>query len=319
MLSCIVLNLFWMGCYLECVDIVVCLLDVGVCIILLLNIDEGYCNEWELLLWVVGVQIFFVECYGDQINQENIESWLFFDMGNLFLVVFCFEWVCEGGWIVCIVLISQVWDVLNIVYQELCQLQCQFCDKLDMVMLIDFIMCYSFMVCGVINVMQLCNDGWYFINLGYLLECVDVILWLLDVKYYVLLLWVEFVGLGLDNYQWQVILCVLLVYWFFYWVYGGEIMVVKVVDFLILNGESLCLLLIFLYEVVWNFDGLVCCYGEDVFLVVLKQVWQMLELLMVCDIEVIFDEGLYEFLIWFIGEIGVILNVVYEDYFSGWM
>ena len=37
------------------------------------------------------------------------------------------------------------------------------------------------------------------------------------------------------------------------------------------------------------------------------------------DIDAIFDEGLHEFLTWFIGEIGAISDAVHDDYFSGRM
>ena len=48
--------------------------------------------------------------------------------------------------------------------------------------------------------------GYCFLNLGFALERADNSARLLDVKYYVLLPSVDFVGSGLDNYQWQVLL-----------------------------------------------------------------------------------------------------------------
>ena len=60
-------------------------------------------------------------------------------------------------------------------------------------------------------------------------------------------------------------------------------------------------------------------YGEDVPSAASKQARQTLESLMARNIEAIFDEGLHEFLTWFIGEIGAISNAVHEDYFSGRM
>lgn len=319
MLSRTASNLFWMGRHLERADTAARLLDVGARITLLPNTDEGYRNEWESLLRAAGAQIPFAERYGDQINQENVESWLFFDADNPSSVASCIERAREGGRIVRTALTSQVWDALNTAYQELRQLQRQPRDKLDTAMLTDFTTRHSSTVRGAINATQLRNDGWHFINLGYSLERADATSRLLDVKYYVLLPRVEFVGSGLDNYQWQVILRALSAHRSFHWAYGGEITAAKVADFLILNGESPRSLLTSLYEAVWNLDGLVRRYGEDVPSAASKQARQTLESLMARNIEAIFDEGLHEFLTWFIGEIGAISNAVHEDYFSGRM
>ncbi|SMO68584.1 alpha-E domain-containing protein [Paracoccus laeviglucosivorans] len=318
MLSRTAANLFWMGRHLERADTAARLLDVGARITLLPNTDEGYRNEWESLLRASGAQQPFAERYGDQINQENIESWLFFDGDNPSSVASCLERAREGGRIVRTALTSQVWDALNTAYQELRQMQRRR-GKVDAAELTDFTMRHSSTVRGAINATQLRNDGWHFINLGYSLERADATSRLLDVKYYVLLPRVEFVGSGLDNYQWQVILRALSAHRAFHWAYGGEITAAKVADFLILNGESPRSLLTSLYEAVWNLDGLVRRYGEGVPANASERARQTLESLMARDIEAIFDEGLHEFLTWFIGEIGSISTAVHEDYFSGRM
>ena len=105
----------------------------------------------------------------------------------------------------------------------------------------------------------------------------------------------------------------------FHWAYGGDITASKVADFLILNGESPRSLLTSLYEAVWNLDGLVRRYGEGVPATASVKARQTLESLMARDIDAIFDEGLHEFLTWFIGEIGAISDAVHDDYFSGRM
>ena len=216
-------------------------------------------------------------------------------------------------------LTSQVWDALNTAYQELRDLKRQPRETVDTAMLTDFTTRHGSTVRGAINATQLRSDGWHFINLGYSLERADATSRLLDVKYFVLLPRVEFVGSGLDNYQWQVILRALSAHRAFHWAYGGDITASKVADFLILNGESPRSLLTSLYEAVWNLDGLVRRYGEGVPATASVKARQTLESLMARDIDAIFDEGLHEFLTWFIGEIGAISDAVHDDYFSGRM
>ena len=274
-------------------------------------------NEWESLLRASGAQGPFAERYGDAINQENIESWLFFDHDNPSSVASCIERAREGGRIVRTALTSQVWDALNVAYQELRKIEKMPRDKIDMAELTDFTTRSASTVRGAINATQLRNDGWHFMNLGYCLERADATARLLDVKYFVLLPRIEFVGSGLDTYQWQVILRALSAHRAFHWAYGGDITAGKVADFLILNGESPRSLLTSLYEAVWNLDGLVRRYGEKVPATASVKARQTLESLMARDIDAIFDEGLHEFLTWFIAEIVSISNAVNDDYFSG--
>ncbi|KGJ11258.1 alpha-E domain-containing protein (plasmid) [Paracoccus versutus] len=319
MLSRTAANLFWMGRHLERAETAARLLDVGARITLLPNTAEGYRNEWESLLRASGAQAAFAERYGDEITQENIESWLFFDHANPASVASCIERAREGGRIVRTALTSQVWDALNMAYQELRALERQPRARLDTAMLTDFTTRHGSTVRGAINATQLRNDGWHFVNLGYSLERADATARLLDVKYFVLLPRVEFVGSGLDNYQWQVILRALSAHRAFHWAYGGEVTAGKVADFLILNGESPRSLLTSLYEAVWHLDGLVRRYGAEVPASASGRAHETLEQLMARDIEAIFDEGLHEFLSWFINELASISNAVHDDYLSGRM
>lgn len=319
MLSRTAANLFWMGRHLERAETAARLLDVGARITLLPNTEEGYRNEWESLLRASGAQGPFSARYGDAVTQENLESWLFFDCDNPSSVASCIDRAREGGRIVRTALTSQVWDALNTAYQELRQLRAAPRGNLDTAMLTDFTTRHASTVRGAINATQLRNDGWHFINLGYSLERADATSRLLDVKYFVLLPRVEFVGSGLDNYQWQVILRALSAHRAFHWAYGGDITAAKVADFLILNGESPRSLLTSLYEAVWNLDGLVRRYGDSAPATASVKGREVLDSLMARDIEAIFDEGLHEFLTWFIGEISAVSNAVNDDYFSGRM
>ena len=45
----------------------------------------------------------------------------------------------------------------------------------------------------------------------------------MDVKYYVLLPRVDYVGSGLDNYQWTTLLRAMAAHRAFHWAYGGEV------------------------------------------------------------------------------------------------
>lgn len=316
MLSRTASNLYWMGRNLERAETAARLLDVGQRITLLPNTELGYQNEWNSLLQASGTSALFLQKYGE-ITQEKIEEFIFFDRDNPSSVASCLERAREAGRIVRTALTSQVWDALNVAYQELRKIERQPRAKLDTAGLTDFTTSHTSTVRGAINATQLRNDGWHFMNLGYSIERADATARLLDVKYFVLLPRIEFVGSGLDSYQWQVILRALSAHRAYHWAYGGDITAAQVADFLILNGESPRALITSLYEAVWHLEGLARRYGESVPTEARDKAREVLAALEARNIEMIFDEGLHEFLSWFIREMATISNLVHQDYLMG--
>lgn len=316
MLSRTASNLYWMGRNLERAETAARLLDVGQRITLLPNTELGYQNEWNSLLQASGTSDLFRQKYGE-ITQEKIEEFIFFDHDNPSSVASCLERAREAGRIVRTALTSQVWDALNVAYQELRKIERQPRAKLDTAGLTDFTTSHTSTVRGAINATQLRNDGWHFMNLGYSIERADATARLLDVKYFVLLPRIEFVGSGLDSYQWQVILRALSAHRAYHWAYGGDITATQVADFLILNGESPRALITSLYEAVWHLEGLARRYGDSVPTEARDKAREVLAALQARDIEMIFDEGLHEFLSWFIREMATISNLVHQDYLMG--
>lgn len=316
MLSRTAANLFWMGRHLERAETAARLLDVGLRITLTPNTEEGYQNEWKSLLRASGTANLFVSKYPEA-NQENIEEFMFFDRANPSSVVSCFEAAREGGRIVRTALTSQVWDALNTAYQELRQIERAPRGQREMADLTDFTTRSASTVRGAINATQLRSDGWHFLNLGYGLERADATARILDVKYFVLLPRIEFVGSGLDSYQWQVILRAMSAHRAYHWAYGGDVTAGRVADFLILNGESPRSLITSLYEAVWHLEGLARRYGEGVPTTGRDKAREVLTTLQNRDIDMIFDEGLHEFLTWFVGEIVTISNLIHQDYLNG--
>ena len=316
MLSRTASNLYWMGRNLERAETAARLLDVGQRITLLPNTELGYQNEWNSLLQASGTSALFLQKYGE-ITQEKIEEFIFFDRDNPSSVARCLERAREAGRIVRTALTSQVWDALNVAYQELRKIERQPRAKLDTAGLTDFTTSHTSTVRGAINATQLRNDGWHFMNLGYSIERADATARLLDVKYFVLLPRIEFVGSGLDSYQWQVILRALSAHRAYHWAYGGDITAAQVADFLILNGESPRALITSLYEAVWHLESLARRYGESVPAEARDKAREVLTALESRNIEMIFDEGLHEFLSWFIREMATISNLVHQDYLMG--
>jgi uncharacterized alpha-E superfamily protein len=307
-------NLMWLARYMGRPETTARLLDVGARIALLPNAGAGYRNEWDALLRAAGSFDAFAQKYGEPV-QRNIESHLFFDRDNPGSIAACITRARENGRIVRTALTTQVWDALNSAFQELKDLERQPRSALDLSQLTEWTMRQSSLLRGAIDASQLRNDGWDFLNIGFNLERADSTARLLDVKYFVLLPGVEFVGSGLDNYQWTTLLRALSAHRAFHWAYGGDVTAAKIAHFLILNRQSPRALIGCVEALNLHLDRLARAYGatspaQEAARALLGEMAEM-------QVEAIFDEGLHEFLSRFIGLVADLSWQVHHAYLSG--
>jgi len=313
MLSRTAENLFWIARYMERAENTARLLEVGARISLLPTI-HGYRSEWDSLLQASGTADGFARKYGDPVAR-NIESYLFFDRDNPSSVVTCMTMARENARIVRTALTTQVWDALNMAFQELKQLERTPRSELELTQLTEWVTRTAALVRGSIGATLLRNDGYDFLNLGYALERADATARLIDVKYYVLLPRVEFVGSGLDNYQWMTLLRALSLHRAFHWSYAGDITPRKIADFLILNPENPRSLVASVEAINTALKRISDRYGRQMDSQI--RAGALMATLAESDVEQIFDEGMHEFLTGFIGEIATLSYQVWENYLTG--
>jgi len=307
-------NLYWIARYLERAETMARLLEVGSRIALLPGSGQGFRNEWDSLLQASGTADGFARKYGDPV-QRNIESYLFFDHDNPSSVASCLTRARENARIVRTALTTQVWDALNSAFQDLRQLERTPRSQAELARLTDWTMRAAALVRGAIEATLLRNDGWDFLHLGYHLERADNTARLMDVKYYVLLPRADFVGSGLDNYQWTTLLRAMSAHRAFHWAYGGEVTAAKIAHFLILNPQCPRSLISCAQGVTGHLDRL--ARGYDRSTPAQHQARALLGRLADTAVDEIFDEGLHDFLTRFIGEIAALGATVHESYLSG--
>ena len=305
-------NLYWIARYMERADTAARLLEVG-SRISLIPTAHGYRSEWDSLLQATGMAAGFAAKYGDPV-QRNLESWLFFDRDNPNSVASCITAARENGRIVRTALTSQVWDAMNTAFQELRGLEAKR-GACELSKLTDWTMKQTAMARGAIDATLLRNDGYNFLNIGYYLERGDSTARLMDVKYYVLLPQVEFVGSGLDNDQWSMLLRALGAHRAFRWAYGGEITAAKIAHFLILNPQSPRALITCVAGMANHLARLAKYYGRET--PAQPAVQDLLKMIETATVETIFDEGLHEFLTRFVGEAARLGAVIHDSYLSG--
>jgi uncharacterized alpha-E superfamily protein len=306
-------NLYWIARYMERAETAARMLEVGARIALLPS-AHGYRNEWDSLLQAMGKTEAFDAKYGEP-AQHNIENFLFFDRDNSSSVASCITSARENGRIVRTALTSQVWDALNTAFQELRSIEQTPRNTLDLSRLTDWAMRHAAMVRGAIDATLLRNDGYNFLNLGYYLERGDATARLMDVKYYVLLPRADYVGSGIDNDQWNMLLRALSSHRAFHWAYGGEVTAAKIADFLILNPQCPRSLKTCVAGMANHLGRIAKLYGTQT--EVQGRVGALLAELEGQSPEQIFEEGLHEFLSRFIRDTAGIAARIHETYLSG--
>lgn len=288
------------------------LLEVGARISLLPT-AQGFRSDWDSLLRASGNLSGYAQKYGPP-DQTHIESYLFFDRDNPNSVASCITNARENGRIIRTALTTQVWDALNTAFQELRQIEASRAGQ-DLSHLTDWVMRQAAMLRGAIDATLLRNDGYNFLNIGYYLERGDSTARLMDVKYYVLLPRADYVGTGLDNDQWSMLLRALSSHRAFHWAYGGEITAAKIAHFLILNPQCPRSLITCVAGMNNHAQRLAKLYGRET--PATHAVARLLAELEGQTTDQIFDEGLHEFLTRYIRQTADLGRVIHDSYLSG--
>ncbi len=309
-------NLFWIARYIERAETNARLLEVGARNAMLPDTGSGRGNrnEWESVLMASGTKARFDAKYGAAV-ERNVETHLFFDADNPSSVSSCFNAARENGRIVRTALTTQVWEALNTAHADLIDLSRQERSSLSTTDLIDWTLRTCSLIRGAGLATQLRNDGYDFTNIGHFLERADSTARILDVKYYVLLPDVAFVGSGLDNYQWRTVLRAMNATRAFHWAYGGEVTAAKIVDFLVLNRQAPRSLINAADGVLHHLLRLETQYGRGC--EAQTRARALVDKLNRTTTEVIFDKGLHQFLREFISDVNALGGVVHQVYLSG--
>ncbi|WP_138467422.1 alpha-E domain-containing protein [Poseidonocella sp. HB161398] len=314
MLSRTAENLYWMARYLERADTMARLVELGTRMRLMPDAVDGFRNEWDSILQASGTADGFERKYKDTV-ERNLVSYLFFDQENPSSVFSCLWQARENARIVRTALTAPVWDALNMAYQEMKEYQRRPRSEMDISEMSEWTTRQTALVQGAMNATMLRNDGYDFLNLGYYIERADNTARLLDVKYYVLLPDAGYVGTGLDNYQWTVILRAMQMHRAFHWAYGGEATAAKILDMLILNPQCPRSILAAVQGVNDHLDRLARGYRKST--EAQTKARNLLAELLETRVSAIFEEGLHEFLERYMREMAALGNAVHSCYLRG--
>jgi uncharacterized alpha-E superfamily protein len=156
------------------------------------------------------------------------------------------------------------------------------------------------------------NDAYWFSRLGIAVERADNTARILDVKYHILLPENATVGGGIDYSQWAAILRTVSALTSYHWVYRQSLKPWLIADLLILNPQMPRSLAACYREIVANLDELAGAYNNPG--PAQRGARAVHRQLSATKIEKIFQSGLHEFIIKFIGDNNALGSAISGQY-----
>ena len=316
MLSRTAENLFWSARYIERADSLARLLEVGYRISLIPNTERGYTNEWESILETSGIKNEYLKKY-KTISKEKIIFFLLFDPENSSSVKNCIKTARENIRMVRTAVTLEVWNAINSSYHELDKNLKDTKNILkELPEIIEWIKKQVNLIRGTILNTQLINDGYDFLILGTYFERADFTARIINVKYFILLPSINYVGGDIDNFQWSLMLRSISSFRAFKWAYGGqEITYTKIIDFLILNMTCPRSLIFSIEKINHHLGRLSKFYKQTS--TSNKKMTLMYKKIKNLNAHKITEIGLHEFLKSFIEEINFVYKKFEQKYFFG--
>lgn len=225
-------GLFWMFRYLERSEYTARLVDAGFRIALTRAAAAD--EEWNSVLATAGVRAAYLERH-ETIEGARIVDFLLRDRTNPASVLWMTEQARMNARLVRTALTREVWEATNECWHTLREALSRPIRETELPALLTLIRQQSALVRGAMHGTMLRNDIYNFCRLGTFLERADNTARILDVKYYVLLPSVSFVGSSLDNVQWETILRTVSAQRAYRWLNRGEVNPMGIAEFLILD------------------------------------------------------------------------------------
>jgi uncharacterized alpha-E superfamily protein len=201
---------------------------------LALTRSDSSADEWASVLLSAGAKQAYLERY-DEYNAANVTDFLLRDPGNPSSVMSSIEAARNNARMVRTALTRETWESINDAWMTIRRMMETRIDSRETPSVLDAIKRETALIRGAFHGTMLRNEIFDFSQLGIFIERADNTARILDVKYYVLLPSISWVGSSLDNYQWESILRSVSAHRSYRWVYEAEYKPANIADFLILN------------------------------------------------------------------------------------
>jgi uncharacterized alpha-E superfamily protein len=302
-------GLYWMNRYIERAENMARLVDAGLRLSLTRTTTPA--EEWASVIVSAGLKAEF-EARHDDATVETVSEFLLRDLTNPSSVMGSIESARSNGRMVRTALTRETWESINEAWMAMKRMLARPVDARELPKVLGAIKRETALIRGAFYGTMLRNEIFDFAQIGTFVERADNTARIIDVKYYVLLPSLSWVGSTLDNYQWESILRSVAAYRSYGWVYEGEYKPANIADFLILNNRMPRSLAFCYRNIAESLNFLATEYGQrhgchDIVETTLGKIKGN-------TIEHIFDIGLHEFLSEFIVENNRLGNEIARDY-----
>lgn len=225
-------GLYWMSRYIERAENMARLVDAG--LRLALTRTDSSSDEWASVVVSAGAKTAF-DARHDRYAAETVSDFLLRDTSNPSSVLSSIETARANARMVRTALTRETWESINEAWMSFKRLLAGPIDQRELPKILDQIKRETAIIRGAFYGTMLRNEIFDFAQIGTYVERADNTARILDVKYYVLLPSVSWVGSSLDNYQWESILRSVSAHRSYRWVYEADYKPTHIADFLILN------------------------------------------------------------------------------------
>jgi uncharacterized alpha-E superfamily protein len=227
-------HLYWMARYTERAENLARMLDVNSRMSLLPQGEEVVERGWGATLTIIGLMDAFKQRY-DTVTSSNAITFMAFDRDNPLSIYSCLRAARENARAVRGTLTSEIWETLNATWLEMRGSHASTDTELGS--FFEWVKYRSHVARGVIQGTMLCDEAWHFTWLGTYLERADSTARILDVKYHLLLPRGEQVGGSTDYYQWSALLHSVSAFEIYRRVYRDLITPRRVAELLVLRDD----------------------------------------------------------------------------------
>ncbi len=312
MLSRVAHSIYWMSRYIERAENTARFTDVVRHLVLDLPDEVG--NQWSSLISAAGEETTFRERYGDS-TAANVIRFLTFDPDNPNSIYASLRMARDNARSIREIISSEMWEQVNRSFLMIKDAQAT--DRLedDPAAFFSHFKKACHLFTGITDTTMTHGEGWHFARMGRLIERADMTSRMIDVKYFVLLPRVDYVGSPYDSLQWGALLKSISALEM-YRKRFRRITPHRVAEFLVLDREfprsiHYCLIKAenSLHAITGSSRGTFCNLAE-------QRLGRLRSDLDYADVDEIFDQGLHEYLDHFQAKLIGVGSAVYDTFFA---
>ena len=302
-------HLYWMARYTERAENLARMLDVNSRMSLFPQGAEVVEQGWIATLTIIGLLDAFRQRY-EEVTSSNVIAFMAFDQENPLSIYSCLRGARENARAVRGTLTSEIWETLNATWLDLRVGNLRSSRDTEVGHFFEWVKYRSHVARGVVQGTMLRDEAWHFTWLGTYLERADSTARILDVKYHLLLPRGEQAGGATDYYQWSSLLHSVSAFEIYRRVYRDLITPRRVAELLVLRDDMPRSLRRCMTQVYTHLTAVRNTQSTETE----RRAGELQASLHFGRIDSVFEIGLHEFLVRFLGQVRDLSDRVARDF-----